>query len=494
MAPPPTPKDVASLALTTRGGVAVPGSAEYSRLLEFTHNASFHSNQPALFVVCNDAQDVVEGVQFATKHELPLSIRSGGHGACGSSVRDGSVVLDLHNLNECSYSPDSEEVTVGPGATLGDINVVLMRCGRMTSVGVAPPTGAGGLVLHGGVGSLQHKFGTSADNITSLDIVLASGEVKHLDYASEGEDKELFFAARGSAGAVGVVTRFTMRTYPMEMLTGGLVLLADDAELTKARRLMKLFRDTTEREENENQRQTFGAILSACFPPAPDIPKELHGTPAVIAFVGTWGTDEEAASRVGQFIDGDIIVGEPFAPIPYGIYNQLFRVMFLGFPKLGNYFAGKFADRGTLTDEGIDTLCDAWRDVPMQVRGAGFTGLEVHGGAAGAKHGREIQNGNDHSVAHIRDIQYFVPLLLYFEESPENAALARQESLKLRAKCSMIKSTAGGYSNYRSAPEGAQMKAEVQKSDITNIDRIQAIKAIVDPKNVFTRNTVVVQK
>jgi hypothetical protein len=84
---PPSQDDVILLSMTTRGGVVLPLSPKYDMLIRKQHNADLHSNKPAFFVECLDTGDVVEAVKFASKHEMPVSVRSGGHGADGSSLK-----------------------------------------------------------------------------------------------------------------------------------------------------------------------------------------------------------------------------------------------------------------------------------------------------------------------------------------------------------------------------------------------------------------------
>lgn len=96
------------------------------------HNVGFHANKPALFVLCSDNADVQDALKFATRHGLPVSVRSKGHSACGSSIKSDSMVIDLANINHCDYDAKTTELTVGPGCTLSDVGVHLMRHNRMT--------------------------------------------------------------------------------------------------------------------------------------------------------------------------------------------------------------------------------------------------------------------------------------------------------------------------------------------------------------------------
>src|SRR5687767_255512 len=55
---------------------------------------------PALIVQCLDARDIAAGIAFARAHNLPLTVRGGGHGVAGRAVCDGGVMIDLSRMNE----------------------------------------------------------------------------------------------------------------------------------------------------------------------------------------------------------------------------------------------------------------------------------------------------------------------------------------------------------------------------------------------------------
>src|SRR5204862_3517522 len=67
-----------------------------------------------------------------------------------------------------------------------------------------------GLMLGGGIGHLSSRAGYAADNILSVELVTAAGEVVT---ASPEENPDLFWAVRGSAGNFGVVTALEVRLH-----------------------------------------------------------------------------------------------------------------------------------------------------------------------------------------------------------------------------------------------------------------------------------------
>lgn len=99
-----THDDVVGLAMTIRGRVVLPvNTREFRAELERSHNCGFWSRHPLMFVLCHDAPDVQRALEFCKRFQLPLSVRSGGHSACGSSVKDGTVVIDLSRMRRIQY-------------------------------------------------------------------------------------------------------------------------------------------------------------------------------------------------------------------------------------------------------------------------------------------------------------------------------------------------------------------------------------------------------
>jgi FAD/FMN-containing dehydrogenase len=101
--------------------------------------------------------------------------------------------------------------------------------GGCVSVGAA-----GGFPQGGGFGSFSRRYGTAAGNMLEAEVVLASGEIV---VANEAQHADLFWALRGGGGGTfGVVTRLTMRTYPMPgtlSTVRGMIRASGDAEFRR---------------------------------------------------------------------------------------------------------------------------------------------------------------------------------------------------------------------------------------------------------------------
>ena len=120
-----------------------------------------------------------------------MSVRGGGHNVSGAATNDGGIVIDLSAMRGVRVDPAARTVRVQGGATWGDVDRETQLFGLATPGGVVSSTGVGGLTLHGGWGWLRRKYGYCVDNLVSVDIVTADGQVRT---ASETEHPDLFWA------------------------------------------------------------------------------------------------------------------------------------------------------------------------------------------------------------------------------------------------------------------------------------------------------------
>jgi FAD/FMN-containing dehydrogenase len=190
------------------GSVGVPGSASYEAHSR-PFNARFHELQPAAVVSCANAHDVSETLAFVRRHGESFAVRAGGHSFAGHSTTRGAL-LDVGPMRSVSVSGGL--VTVGAGASLGEVYEALDEHGLAIPGGTCPPVGVCGLTLGGGLGILGRTHGVTSDSLVGVEVVLPDGRVVACD---EHHDDELFWALRGAgAGNFGVVTSLVFRPVP----------------------------------------------------------------------------------------------------------------------------------------------------------------------------------------------------------------------------------------------------------------------------------------
>jgi hypothetical protein len=98
---------------------------------------------------------------------------------------------------------------------VGQPGVMLTARPNSSPGGVVSTTGIAGLTLHGGYGHLRRKFGLSIDNLCSVQIVTADGQVRT---ASATDNPDFFWAVRGADRNFGVVTSFEFSDACIDMI------------------------------------------------------------------------------------------------------------------------------------------------------------------------------------------------------------------------------------------------------------------------------------
>ena len=180
-----------------------PGDPAYGGLA----STYFRGGAPGVVLLPRTLEQVVEAVGFAGRHlDLPLGIRSGGHGLSGRSTNDGGIVVDLRHLNGIEVlDPAARLVRIGPGARWRDVAAVLQPHGWALSSGDSGSVGVGGLATAGGIGLIARAHGLTIDHLVAARVVLADGSVVTAD---EHQNPELYWALRGAGANFGVVVSF----------------------------------------------------------------------------------------------------------------------------------------------------------------------------------------------------------------------------------------------------------------------------------------------
>jgi FAD/FMN-containing dehydrogenase len=203
--------DIDALAARMRGELLLAGDKGYddARLIL---NPSFDKH-PALIAQPTGVADIQSAVNFAREHNLLVAVKCGGHSHSGQSTCDRGMQIDLSRFRSVHVDPKARRVHVAGGTLLGQVDHESMAHGLVTPLGTVSHTGVGGLTLGGGFGRLARKYSMAIDNLESIEVVTADGQLRR---ASATENQDLFWGARGGGGNFGVVTGFEFRLYPMQ--------------------------------------------------------------------------------------------------------------------------------------------------------------------------------------------------------------------------------------------------------------------------------------
>jgi alkanesulfonate monooxygenase SsuD/methylene tetrahydromethanopterin reductase-like flavin-dependent oxidoreductase (luciferase family) len=186
-----------------------PGDRAYRRV----RSTYVRSGSPGLVLQPRAVDEVVDTLGFAREQDVPLAIRSGGHGISGRSTNDGGIVIDVGGLDGIDVlDPAAGRIRLGPGARWGEVAQALAPYGLAMSSGDYGDVGVGGLATAGGIGFLVRRYGLTIDHVVAVELVLADGTFVRAD--ADG-DPDLLWAVRGAGGNFGIVTAVELDAYEL---------------------------------------------------------------------------------------------------------------------------------------------------------------------------------------------------------------------------------------------------------------------------------------
>ncbi|PSK60285.1 hypothetical protein B9Z65_435 [Elsinoe australis] len=168
---------------------------------------------PACIFAPNRAQDMGTAVLLIRTAKAPFAVRGGGHMPIAdfNNIDSRGVLLSSSNFKQLSYSANKASVNVGPDNRWQDVykfvspdNLIVIG-GRVGIVGIP------GFFLGGGVSFLGNQYGWAANNLVSLTVVLASGQVVTVN--SQNQYSDLFWAMKGGGNSFAIITSLELKTY-----------------------------------------------------------------------------------------------------------------------------------------------------------------------------------------------------------------------------------------------------------------------------------------
>jgi FAD/FMN-containing dehydrogenase len=355
---------------------------------------------------------------------------------------------------------ETHRVRAQGGATWGDADRETQLFGLAVPGGVVSTTGIAGLTLHGGVGHVRRKYGLSIDNLVSVDIVTADGELRR---ASADENADLFWAVRGAGSNFGVVTSFEFQAQPIGpmLMVGAIFYPQEDAKA-----IISAWRDYMATAPDEL------SAIAICWsiPPGEPFPPELHGKP-VVAIAGAYaGSVEDGEPVVQPLRELGTPVIDLSGPWPWIGLQSGFDALF---PK-GEFRYWKSRALAELTEDAIDEIVEyaGRRPTPL-------TDIVMwhHGGAMSEVGETDTAyGGRDAAFLVTAEVNWSDPSL-----NDEGIAFGREFWAAMEKH-----STGGLYLNFPGF--GEEKEALVKAGYGVNYDRLAELKAKYDPTNLFRMN------
>jgi FAD/FMN-containing dehydrogenase len=444
-----TAHDVARLRDQIAGDVVAPGDDDYATArLAWNLTAT---QQPALVVVPDRPDDVLDTVRFAVEHGLRVAAQGTGHNAMPLGEMPDTILVKTHKMRGVEIDVENRIARVEAGALWMDVTVPASEHGLAALAG-SSPDGVVGYTLGGGTGWLARKLGLAANSVTAIELVTADGRLVRAD---EHEHADLFWALRGGGGNFGVVTAMEFRLFDLGSIVAGAMLWPAD----RAREVLQAWREWTLTAPEEVT--TSARILN--IPDMDGVPEIVRGRALVAIDGAVIGTPEEADAILAPLralepeMDG-------FGPVPPVALSYIH--MDPEEPVPGD---AETAMLDEATPELIDLLVDQFEQHPLLL----MVELRHVGGAL-------ARARQEHGALAKLDAGY-----VFFAGGMSVPEIAEP----LRAQLEVLKSAVDAHGNGR---DYLNFKEEPTDASAffgpATLARLRAVKSVYDPGNLFRAN------
>jgi FAD/FMN-containing dehydrogenase len=442
------------LRATMQGEVILPDEEGYDNARQLFNGAV--DTRPAVFAMCETQQDVQAAVCAARIHDLPLSVRGGGHDWAGRALRQNGLVINMSRMRRVSVDQFSRTATVAGGATARDVMSAAVSNGLAAVTGNCGTVCMSGLTLGGGYSAIGPRYGMAVDNLLSAELVLPNGEFVCADAV---RNRELFWAIRGGGGNFGVVTSMRLQLHRLEGFLAGVIIFP----WSEAESVFRGYANLVASAPDE-------LAALAGFASGPD------GSPTVIIFplwCGKTGQGEKVIASLQQ-------LGTP-------IFTQVARMSSLDMLSMfdqkigsGQHYEVQTRSIAKLTPDAIAELIEAGSN-----RTSPYSMVVWH-----HMHGAPTRVPLSETAFGLRDEHFMVEILAAWEpaaeDSKDNGMKHRQWARTLSKKLAPH-ALPGGYPNMLGPDEHEQ----IAHSYGNNLARLRKAKKLFDPDGVFTSATTI---
>ncbi len=384
------------------------------------------NRHPAIIAQCRSRNDIQAAVNFARENNLLLSVKGGGHHVAGGAVCNQGLMIDLSEMKKVTPDFENKSLKAEAGATWGDVDTATQKRGMAVPGGLVSTTGIAGLTLGGGLGWLRRKHGLSSDNLQSVKIVTADGNLLTVNNHSHSD---LFWAVRGGGSGFGIVASFE---YKMHKIGPDVMICMVFYPIEEAENVLKFYVKHSEKIPHE----TSVLMILGTIPQGHHYPEEWHGKNFILVAAMYAGDLKEGEKILKPFRELGKPITDMSGPMKYTEMQTFFDD---DYPKkeLNYYWKSLFFD--DLSDDAIAKIIELGKSRPSslstvdiwQMGGAidEFSKIKTAFPHRGAKHLLGVESNWRGEVTNEVNIQWtknaisnFMPLLggnsyINFEEN-----------------------------------------------------------------------------
>ncbi len=149
----------------------------------YATDASIYQVEPTAVAFPRDTKQARAIIKAATQAGIPIIPRGAGTGLAGGALGEGLVIdFARHNKQITDLDLEKGTVHVGAGVVLDQLNNFLRPHGRCFGPDVATSARAtlGGMIANNASGAHTAVYGTTADHVAGLELILSGGQLARL--------------------------------------------------------------------------------------------------------------------------------------------------------------------------------------------------------------------------------------------------------------------------------------------------------------------------
>ncbi|KAB8263849.1 hypothetical protein BDV32DRAFT_161418 [Aspergillus pseudonomiae] len=419
--------------------------------------SEFDAPKPGVVVTVATEHDVAKTVHYCTSNGIPFLAQNGGHGWADTfHLGAEGLLINIKQLNTIDFNDNKTEVTVGGGVEISEVIAAASKNGALVQTGNCNCVGALGAILGGGYGNLIGLMGLGVDNVLLLNVVMADGRL----HTITPKDGDLWWAMLGAGPNFGIVTSAKLKALPVSpsgqtAWFGQLIYTADKVEAVV---------EAIDKITLEPKMNLFLYYLNSGSP---------DYTPMLVITPFYYGTEAEGRAAFATFLD----LGpaeDTTIELQYPHWNDAAA----GFCTKGGY---KPAYTVGLARMNPSTWKEVWDEYASYIVQNGTGGSLILMEAYSLKKARSIPESS--TAFALRNNVNFNAVVIpwYYDTSLRSGAEAFGSKIRDLWRSTDELDSPATYINFAHGDE-----------DLTtifgaNVDRLRAIKARVDPGDVFNQ-------
>jgi hypothetical protein len=191
----------------------------------YSYDMSFVKPKLPDYVVMATTVEQVQGIlRFANKEKIPVVPYTGGTNIGGLTIPErGGIVLDLKRMNKIiKLDPEALVAVIEPGVSHAQLASALAEHNLRFGWPVGPPSASvSSCAISHGIGGMNARYGLQSQEITSMEVVLPTGELVRVGSCAINPDAwhsvlpmpQMDGLFKGWLGSTGVVTKLGINVH-----------------------------------------------------------------------------------------------------------------------------------------------------------------------------------------------------------------------------------------------------------------------------------------